>query len=116
VAGKYANSAIGASVCVSCKTDFLSAPGSTSISDCVCPAGSTLLADLSGCKALLRCADDEFLSSKDSSDEQECVTCDNLTSIGMVVGSFLTFVAITYYVSDKVTVKSTMVRVKGMTT
>ncbi|GMI36933.1 hypothetical protein TeGR_g10326 [Tetraparma gracilis] len=34
----------------------------------------------------------------------------------MVVGSFLTFVGITYYVSDKVTVKSTMVQVKGMTT
>ncbi|GMI33404.1 hypothetical protein TeGR_g9550 [Tetraparma gracilis] len=71
---------------------------------------------MSGCKALLLCADDEFLSSEDSSEEQVCVKCDNLTSIAMVVGSFLTFVAITYYVSDKVTIKSTMVQIKGMTT
>ncbi|GMI29732.1 hypothetical protein TeGR_g12729, partial [Tetraparma gracilis] len=118
VAGKYSDTT-GVVTCTNCTSISLpaaSAPGSTSSSDCACPAGETPLADLSGCKALLLCADDEFLSSEGSSEEQVCVKCDNLTSIAMVVGSFLTFVAITYYVSDKVTIKSTMVQVKGMTT
>ena len=87
-----------------------------SLSTPCCVPGKIPKIEGTGCKARLLCADDEFLSSDDSSEEQVCKKCDNLTSIGMVVGSFLTFVAITYYVSDKVTVKSTMVRVKGMTT
>ena len=128
VAGKFSG-AIGIASCSPCASGMFSAAGAQLCTDaCVdgtfatedlaacCPVGEAARIDGSGCKARLLCADDEFLSSDDSSEEQVCKKCDNLTSIAMVVGSFLTFVGITYYVSDKVTVKSTMVQVKGMTT
>ena len=128
MAGKF-NGAIGVASCSPCTSGMFSSAGAQLCTDtcddgmfatagfsACCQLGEIVRDDGFGCKARLLCADDEFLSSDDSSEEQVCKKCDNLTSIAMVVGSFLTFVGITYYVSDKVTVKSTMVQVKGMTT
>jgi hypothetical protein len=109
VAGKYANAAIGASVCVSCTTDFLTAPGSTSSSDCVCPAGSTPLADLSGCKPLLLCADDEYMR------DEACEKCNNTMSFVLVGVSLLSFVAIIYVVDLKSQQQGTMIGIKSIT-
>jgi hypothetical protein len=108
VAGKYANAVIGASACTTCNTDFLSAPGSTSVSDC-CPAGETPLADLSGCKALLLCADDEYMR------DEECEKCNNTMSILLVSVSLLSFVAITYLVQGRAQQQSTMIGIKSIT-
>jgi hypothetical protein len=110
VAGKYANAAIGASWCDFCGFGgMLSAPGSTSFSDCVCPAGSTPLADLSGCKPLLLCADDEYMR------DEACEKCPNTMSFVLVGVSLLSFVAIIYVVDLKSQQQGTMIGIKSVT-
>jgi hypothetical protein len=46
--------------------------------------------DRSGCKVLLLCADDEYIS------EEVCKKCDNSSSFILVALSFLSFVVVTW--------------------
>jgi len=56
------------------------------------------------------CASDEYLS------DETCVKCNNVASVAIVAVSFISFVAVTLFMKDKVTKKSTMVEIKNVTT
>jgi len=95
--------------CTACLQGTYTAAAATATCT-ACPAGTIPFADRRGCKALLKCENNEYLS------DETCVTCNNNMSILLVILSFLSFVAITYYMKDKVTNKATMIQVKCLVT
>ena len=62
------------------------------------------------CRLPIVCENNEYLS------DETCVACDNVMSILLVATSLLSFIAITYYMQDKVTDKATMIEVKSIAT
>jgi hypothetical protein len=75
----------------------------------VCPVGSTPLVDLSGCKTLLLCADDEYMR------DETCEKCDNTLSFVLVGVSLVSFVAIIYFVDLRSQQQGTMIGIKSIT-
>ena len=83
--------------------------GANQLRSLQCPAGETVLADLSGCKPLLLCADDEYMR------DDACEKCNNTMSFVLVGVSLLSFVAIIYVVDLKSQQQGTMIGIKSIT-